>query len=54
MHSHSSTRTPPRVNPHYLTPASLAFLRRVGAEHRRRNLQRRANRERIAAVWGGR
>ena len=47
------TAAPQPVNPHHLTPTSLAYLRSVGAEHRRRNMARRASRERIAAVWGG-
>jgi hypothetical protein len=47
------TAAPQPVNPHHLTPASLAYLRSVSAEHRRRNMARRASRDRIAAVWGG-
>lgn len=39
------------VNPYHLTPASQQALRAVAAEHRRRNMARRAARERVAA-WG--
>lgn len=51
QHATKAQPTAKPVNPYHLTRQSRQFLRAVGAEHRRRNMARRAARDRVAQ-WG--